>query len=109
MQIYLLSLSRALGFQKDIAIIELAQRITFDEFKQPAALAQPETKYDEGLTEFEITGWGSNRERGKADSKLNLANALFINLEKCKETYVELGIPYAKVTKGMLCAGTYNF
>ena len=97
--------SRALGFQKDIAIIELAQRITFDEFKQPAALAQPGTKYDEGLTEFEITGWGSNRERGKADSKLNLANALYINFEKCKETYVDLGIPYAKVTKGMLCAG----
>ena len=88
-----------------MAIIELAQRITFDEFKRPAALALPETEYEEGSTEFEITGWGSNRERGKADSKLMLANALYMNFEQCQETYSKLNIPYAKVTKGMFCAG----
>ena len=89
-----------------MAIIELAQRIKFDEFKRPAALAMPETKYKEGSTEFEISGWGSNREKGKADSKLMLANALYMNFKECKETYAKLGIPYAEVTKGMLCAGT---
>ena len=69
-------------------------------------MALPETEYKEGLTQFEVTGWGSNREKGKSDPKLMLANTLYVNFEACRETYLKLKIPYAKVTKGMVCAGT---
>ena len=96
---------RSLGFQKDLAVVELAQRVTFDDYKRPAALALPATPYVEGSTEFEITGWGSKREKGNANSKLMLTKVPYMNFETCEKTYEKLGLPYAKVIEGMICAG----
>ena len=85
--------------------MELAQRVTFDDYKRPAALAFPETKYEEGTSEFEVTGWGSKREKGNANSKLMLTKMPYVNFEECKQTYAKLALPYVNVIEGMMCAG----
>jgi hypothetical protein len=85
--------------------MELAQRVTFDDYKRPAALALSETKYEEEPTTFEVTGWGSKREKGNANSKLMLTKMPYVNFEECKQTYAKLALPYVNVIEGMMCAG----
>ena len=99
---------RSLGFQKDLAVIELAQKVTFDDYKRPAALALSDTKYRKGLTNFEVTGWGTKHEKGNSHSKLMLTTVPYKDFDECKTTYAKLGLPYAKVRPGMICAGICN-
>ena len=99
---------RSLGFQRDLAVIELAQKVTFDDYKRPAALALPDTKYRKGLTNFEVTGWGTKHEKGNSHSKLMLTTVPYKEFDECKTTYAKLGLPYAKVRPGMICAGILN-
>ena len=105
MRIYSL---RSLGFQKDLAVIELAQKVTFDDYKRPAALALPTTEYGKGLTNFEVTGWGTKHEKGNSHSKLMLTTVPYKDFDECKTTYAKLGLPYAKVRPGMICAGIFH-
>ena len=99
---------RSLGFQKDLAVLELAQKVTFDDYKRPAALALSDTKYRKGLTNFEVTGWGTKHEKGNSHSKLMLTTVPYKDFDECKTTYAKLGLPYAKVRPGMICAGICN-
>ena len=85
--------------------MELAQRVTFDDYKRPAALALPDTKYEEETTKFEVTGWGSKREKGNANAKLMLTKMPYVDFEECKHTYSKLSLPYVDVIEGMICAG----
>ena len=98
---------RALGFRSDLAVLELAQRIRFDAYKRPAALAMPHTPYIDGTTEFKVTGWGSRKETGESSSKLMQATMPYVDFEHCQKMYAKLGLTYVKVAEGMICAGKY--
>ena len=92
-------------FEGDIAVIELAQRITFDRYKQPVALAKPSMTL-EGVR-FNGTGWGTLRERGESSQRLRRVRIPFVSDKACRDIYEILGLTSVKVRKGMLCAGKY--
>jgi hypothetical protein len=52
-------------FSNDIGVIELAQRVLFDDYKQPAALVA--TDADLTRTMFNVTGWGTLSEGDNRD------------------------------------------
>ena len=52
-----------------------------------------------------MTGWGSKREKGNANSKLMLTKMPYVDFEQCKNTYAKLALPYVNVIEGMMCAG----
>ena len=54
-------------YEADLAVIELAHRIDFDEFKQPVHLAMPESNYTN--MSMNGTGWGLKRERGESSQR----------------------------------------
>lgn len=90
-------------FESDLAILELAETIIFDQFKQPAVLAKPEMELT-GMR-FNGTGWGTLRERGEASLKLRRVTVPYVENAECKKIYGFLNLTSVKVTKGMLCAG----
>ena len=52
-----------------------------------------------------MTGWGTKREKGNANTKLMITTVPYMNFEECEKTYAKLGLPFVKVIKGMVCAG----
>ena len=54
-------------YEADLAVIELAHRIDFDEFKQPVHLAMPGSNYTN--MSMNGTGWGLKRERGESSQR----------------------------------------
>lgn len=93
----------SMTFEGDLAILELAETITFDQFKQPAVLAKPGMDLHE-LT-FNGTGWGTLRERGETSLKLRRVTVPYVEDSECKKIYGFLNLTSVKVTRGMLCAG----
>lgn len=94
-------------FEADIAVIELAQRVTFDRYKQPVALAYPGVELS-GL-EFNGTGWGTLRERGDSSQRLRRVVVPFVPDEECGKIYSALSLTTVKVREGMICAGKNSF
>ena len=54
---------------------------------------------------FNISGWGTLKERGESTRKLQRVEVPHVPFEKCRKEYQNLGFIAAKVRKGMLCAG----
>ena len=96
-------LSSSLTFKADIALLELAQSVRFDEFKQPAALARPSLSVAD--LRFNVTGWGTLKERGEYSNKLRQAQVPYVPYDVCKKSYKDLSIA-ARILPGMICAGT---
>eukprot|EP00094_Tigriopus_californicus_P011179 TCALIF_10788-PA protein Name:"Similar to OVCH2 Ovochymase-2 (Bufo japonicus)" AED:0.11 eAED:0.11 QI:0/0.6/0.16/0.83/1/1/6/0/354 len=91
-----------LTFESDLALLELAQHIRFDRYKQPAVLARPGTHVT-GLR-FNVTGWGTLRERGEYSAKVRQALVPYVPYEVCRGAYKDLSIT-ARILPGMICAG----
>ena len=83
--------------------MELAQSVRFDEFKQPAALARPSLSVAD--LRFNVTGWGTLKERGEYSNKLRQAQVPYVPYDVCKKSYKDLSIA-ARILPGMICAGT---
>jgi len=87
----------------DIALIKLAQELTFDDYVQPACLpveADEDADYAEGNWMI-ISGWGSTRatRESRAPNTLQVATVPMISQEKCKAAYPDM------ITESMFCAG----
>jgi hypothetical protein len=96
----------SMTFEADLAVIELAQRVTFDEHKQPVALAMPGT--DLTGIKFNGTGWGTLRESGESSQRLRRVVVPFVAEKECREIYKILGLTSVKVREGMICAGNLS-
>ena len=94
-----------IGFKHDVAVLELAQRIQFDRYKRPAALAKSNSVWIPQVTQFTVSGWGSRREGGRSSLKLRQATMPYVDFEHCKRLYSNLRVPFVRVTHGMICAG----
>ena len=84
---------QATTYEADVGIIELAQTIRFDKFKQPAALARPGMLLDKGLR-LNVTGWGTTRESGEFSPKLMQVRVPYVPFKECKDAYADLPIPH---------------
>jgi len=87
----------------DIALIKLAQELTFNDYVQPACLpaeAEEDADYAEGNW-MTISGWGSTSpaRAARAPSTLQVATVPIISKEKCKAAYPGM------ITESMFCAG----
>merc|ERR1712156_642183 len=93
----------SMTFEADLAVIELAQKVIFDQYKQPVAIARPDTN----LTQlyFNSTGWGTLRERGQSSQRLQRVEIPYYDFDACKKIYSILGLTTVKVREGMICAG----
>ena len=91
-------------FQADLAVVELAQSIEFDQYKQPIALAQSETLLNSSDF-FNVTGWGTLRQKGQSSQRLRKVTIPFVPHDKCQEIYNVLRLTSVKVQEGMICAG----
>ena len=90
-------------FAGDVAVIELAQKVIFDQYKQPVAIGMPDTNLTQ--TRFNSTGWGTLRERGQSSQRLRRVEVPYYDYEACKKIYSILGLTTVKVREGMICAG----
>jgi len=87
--------------ENDIALIQLAQELTFDDYTQPACLPKKATEdadYKEGEWLI-ISGWGSTRQTLRGPQKLQVATVPMISDAKCKNAYP------GDITYSMFCAG----
>lgn len=90
-------------FEGDLAVLELAQKIVFDQYKQPAVLASKGMDYSG--QKFNGTGWGSLRERGTPHSRLRRVEIPYVEKEACQEKYGFLNLTKVQIRDGMMCAG----
>ncbi len=97
----------SLTFEADLAVVELAQRINFDQYKMPVALARPYTDLEARV--FNGTGWGTLRERGESSTRLRRVEVPFVSYKECRDIYKKLGLTTVKVRAGMICAGQNNW
>jgi len=94
----------ATQFINDIAVVELAERIQFDEYKRPVALAEDWMEYAPGKM-FNVTGWGT-----LSDSYVRYAHVMhwaevpYVPLDTCREVFRP--VVKVKIIPGMLCGGT---
>lgn len=82
-------------------MIELAQQITFDRYKRPAAIALTSTKYQPFKDKFLVTGWGTKKSLGEHSSHLLKVTVPYVSFKHCQDQYKDV----KPVTRGMLCAG----
>lgn len=94
----------ATQFINDIAVVELADRIHFDEYKRPVALAEDWTEYAPGKT-FNVTGWGTLSDSyAKWGSVMHWVEVPYVPLDVCREIFRP--VVKVKIIPGMLCGGT---
>ncbi|XP_032521122.2 CLIP domain-containing serine protease HP8-like [Danaus plexippus] len=92
------------SFHHDIALLRLAQDVTFSDFIRPICLPI-DTEIRENNFEHsvyaEIAGWGQNEYSSFSEKKLK-AKVSVVNLETCKKVYA-----YGKhvITNNHICAG----
>ena len=96
------------SYHNDIAVLELAEKIRFDGFKRPAALALPSTVFTPERTRFMVTGWGNNKEDGESTRILRKVTVPFISKQDCRDNFEKSGYldEYSmSLTESMICAG----
>ena len=93
-------------FEADLAVVELAQTVDFDQYKQPIALAQSDAFLDKSVM-LNVTGWGTLRKKGQSSQRLRRVTLPFVPDEDCKKVYNILRLTKVKVRKGMICAGNF--
>ena len=64
-------------YEADLAVIELAHRVDFDQFKQPVHLAMPGSDYTN--MSMNGTGWGLKRERGESSQRFVFISFVYID------------------------------
>ena len=94
-------------FQADLAVVELAQSVIFDQYKQPAAIGMPDM--DLRNSSFNSTGWGTLREKGQSSQRLRRVEVPHFDYDDCKKIYSVLGLTTVKVREGMICAGKSRY
>uniref|UniRef100_A0A3Q2Z0T3 Peptidase S1 domain-containing protein n=1 Tax=Hippocampus comes TaxID=109280 RepID=A0A3Q2Z0T3_HIPCM len=82
----------------DIALVELAAPVFFNELVQPVCVPAPSHAFAIGTSCF-VTGWGVLTEDGELASRLQEASVRIINRNTCNKFYDDA------VTPRMLCAG----
>lgn len=93
---------RSTTYEADVGLLELAQTIRFDKYKQPAALVRPDVALT-GMA-FNVTGWGVVQEKGHYAQKLLQTEVPYVAFDKCRDAYHSLSIA-PKIRPGMICAG----
>lgn len=84
-------------YDNDVALMELDQELTLNQYVWPICLPAPTHRFTPGQEAW-ITGWGATREGGPGSLTLQKAPVRLINSTVCKSLINEL-------TKNMLCAG----
>ncbi|XP_070533315.1 atrial natriuretic peptide-converting enzyme-like [Ptychodera flava] len=90
--------------EHDIAILELAEPITYSDYVRPACITPPDMTFSPG-TMCEIAGWGVTRQ-GATETPADLQEAQLpiISHSQC-ETFTSTVPSASKMHDGMLCAG----
>ena len=97
---------RRTDYDNDIAILTLAEEVSFTDKIVPACLPEPEYRDYIG-EQFTISGWGSlGSYRGSAD-KLQVVNVPYVTNKICGG--IETNYETSELTDNMMCAGNITF
>ncbi|EZA55838.1 Serine protease easter [Ooceraea biroi] len=83
----------------DIALLRLAQDVTFTKYIKPICLPSNSTSLDDRL--FFVAGWGKTETRSSSNVKLKLSLPL-VSDSQCDQTYNNAGV---RLGYGQICAG----
>lgn len=86
----------------DIALLQLATAVKFNDYIQPACLAGLTTNF--GLRAL-VTGWGSVQYQAEYETHLQKISMNLFSHEQCNEAYSAYSEEHIDVTK-KICAGT---
>ncbi|XP_041479359.1 plasma kallikrein-like isoform X2 [Lytechinus variegatus] len=82
----------------DIALVKLAEKVTFNDYAQPVCL--PDKRPDDGQMVY-VTGWGDVEYEGSSANKLRQVSLPIVSDRECEWVYGR-----QKIDDTMICAGT---
>ncbi|RAL06823.1 serine protease [Aspergillus homomorphus CBS 101889] len=88
----------------DIAILTLAESLTYGPGIQPVGLPEPGSNLISNGREAVVSCWGSISEGGASSPKLRAVNVSVVSMEECRADYRGLG----HITDSMFCAGAID-
>ncbi|XP_036401489.1 transmembrane protease serine 3 [Megalops cyprinoides] len=91
---------RSKGLDYDIALMKLAEPLTFDGLVEPICLPNFEEKYEDGKMCW-ISGWGATSDGGEPSVSLYSARVPLISTKTCSQPGVYQGF----ISPWMICAG----